>query len=502
MKRNVLKWLLNVIVMGVFLLMVAGCGGQDTTVTMATATANGIVTGKVVDSSTLQPVKNADVVLIANGVKISTKSNASDDPDVAGAFVFTGISATSTNGSGHTLRISAPGFATTLMNIAVAGSADNTPVTTSLGNISLGKGVDLTVIATDQGTPVAGVTINASQNWYSNLSITAVTDADGKAVLKGLCQDAQYMVTSAPFYDGNGNLKYVTSPNNYISYNPNSDRTVSLALVRVGRNDAIQIVASNLLPDGTSYQNYYPYPYNQRVITPDGVIKLVFNYPVTLSGTVTATYVNDQVASTDPNYGKVIPVTTVSASLDQTGTILTITNSAPYLKGQTYTFNGTVTAVVNSQVQTFSLNGVPFNPYFNNNVYIADNTVTGLTPLSALKADNFNGRTGATATTVPSTVYVEFPEKVYGTYSVLSTRSGNATTPINGATVTFGFADGSVVYAANFGGADSATVFRLPIYSVYLPDNSATNINEVTIFINATDAEGNNFSKTVTLPVQ
>jgi len=500
-KRNVLKWLLNVSVVGVFLLMVAGCGGQDTTVTMATATANGIVTGKVVDSSTLQPVKNADVVLIANGVKISTKSSASDDPDVAGAFVFTGISATPN--SFHTLKISAPGFATTLINVMVAGSADNTPVTTSLGSISLGKGFDLTVIATDQGTPVAGVTINASQNWNSTLSITSVTDADGKAVLKGLCQELQYTITSAPFYDNNGNLKYVTSPNNYISYNANSDRTVSLALVRAGRmNDAIQIVASNLLTDGTSYQNYYPYPYNQRVTTPDGVIKLVFNYPVTLSGTVTATYVNDQVASTDPNYGKVIPVMTVSASLDQTDTILTITNSASYLKGQTYTFNGTVTAVVNSRVQTFSLNGVSSNPFFSNKVYIADNTATGLTPLSTLKADNFNGRTGATATTVSSQVYVEFPEKVYGTYSVLSTRSGNTTTPINGATVSFGFADGSVVYAANFGGADSATVFRLPIYSAYLPDNSATNINEVTIFINATDAEGNNFSNTVTLPVQ
>ena len=76
MEMKVQKWLVHVMCAAFFMLL-GGCGGQDTTVTMTTANASGIVTGRIVDSSTLQPVKNADVDLIANGVRLSTKSSAS-----------------------------------------------------------------------------------------------------------------------------------------------------------------------------------------------------------------------------------------------------------------------------------------------------------------------------------------------------------------------------------------------------------------------------------------
>lgn len=487
--------LLMLVMFAAVLMLLGGCG-DDTTV-IQSASASGIVSGRVVDRSTMQPVKNAEVVLIVNGVKTTTRSSSSGDPDVAGTFVFSGVTATGNYGASHILRVTAAGFATAEMYVNVVGSINNAPVTTSLGIIPLGKSFDLTVITTDAGTPVSGVTITATSNWGNAPNVTAVTDANGVGILKGLNQEVTYHISNAPFYDGNGMLKYVSSIAGSAGYL--GGQIVSLPLVKATRQDDIEIVASNLLPDGTSYSSDL---LNRRVITPDGVVKIVFNYPVALSGEVTATYVNNLVASSDPDYGKVISVPTISASLDPTGTILTITNAAPYLKNQTYTFNGTVSAEVNSQTQFFSLGSVSWNPYFASSVYVSDTTATGLSSLTELKADNFNGTSGITGTLDSEQVYVEFPEKVYGSYTVVAKTVGGAVAVVNDAPVSFDFTDGAMVYAGNVGGGDNVVVFRLPINSLYLADNSSSSVNDVTISFSVTDAEGNNFSKTVTLPVQ
>ncbi|ACM18463.1 hypothetical protein Geob_0089 [Geotalea daltonii FRC-32] len=495
MKRNSMMWLVSLVLVTVVALL-PGCG-SDTNVYTSTGAKTGIVTGRVVDSSTMQPIANADVTLVANGEKMAGKTSASSDPDLAGTFVFTGVSSTAPYVSSHTLKISASGYATMQMGLIVSSSADNAPTTTSLGNISLAKGFDLTVVATDEGTPVAGVTISAAS---SGVPITAVTDAGGKAILKGLSQEASYTIASAPFYDNNGALKYLSTTT---SYTASSSHTLSMSLIPANSTSDINIVGSNLLRDGS--KNYYSYPstYNHRVILPESVIKLVFNYPVTLSGAITASYLNDQVASSDPDYRKIINVPTISAALDETGTILTITNSAPYLKNQTYIFNGTVTAVINSVSRSLSLSEVSAsNPYFSNKVYVADNSSTGLSSTTAVKADNFNGTTGTTGTTQPNQVWLVFPEKVYGTYSIIATRISSSGSWPNSSPVSFGFADGDVTYAENSGGADQASLFKLRVSGLTLADNTGSNINEVTIDLKATDAEGNVLNRTLTLPVQ
>lgn len=500
MKTYMPKRWLQMMFMACFVIL-TGCGDENNAVTL-TARASGILTGRIVDSSTMQPVKGADVALIVNGAKMTTASSSSEDPDLAGTFVFTGVSATADNGPGHTLKITAPGFAAMQTFIRIPDSSDNAPLTLSLGIIALGKGFDLTVIASADGTPVAGVTIKASSYyWPYSPEVTAVTDANGQAVLAGLNQELQYGITSAPFYDGNGSLKYLSASTGSVRYSVADSQAVSLPLVSAMRSDDIQIVASNLLRDG-SRDFSYPYLPLQRVLTPNAAIRIVFNYPVTLSEGLSATYVNNLVAANTPDFGKVVDVPSVTASLDPTGTILTITNTAPYLKNQTYTFNGTVMAQVNSLTQFRSLGSFSTNLFFSNRIYVADDTATGLNPLATVQADNYNGTTSATATLVPAQVFVEFPEKVFGTYSVLSTKSGATTTVINSAPVAFNFNDGILGYAPNSSGADNAVAFRVPINSLFLADNSLANTNEVTIFLNVTDAEGNNFSKTVTLPVQ
>lgn len=493
MHKNGLGGWVQILIMAV-VVMLAGCGDQETTVVLTSADGTGIVTGRIVEGATLQPVKNAEVVLLANGEKSTTQSSASDDPDLTGTFVFRGVSATAAYSYGHTLKISAPGFATTQKSVLISASTDTSPMTTSLGDIALGQGFDLTVIATDNGIPVPGITITAS-NSISAFGLTAITDSNGVAVVRGLNQESTYVITNAPFYAGNGVLQYAASSLGWQNYSWLNGRSVSLPLQRAAWNEDIAIIDSNLL--GQSGNFYDPNLPDQEAITPDQTIKIVFNYSVTLAEPVTASFRNDLVDSSDPDFGKVVAVPTVAGFLDATGTILTITNSAPYLTNQSYVLSGMVTAEVNSRPQLFSLSSlVP------DRIYVADTDATGLNPLATLHADNFNGTSDLTASTSPAQVYIEFPEKVYGTYLVVSTQTGTTTAMVNNGSRTFNFTAGDAVYAANYGGYDPAVVFRVPLDGIYLADNSAAEASTVTVMVAVTDAEGNNFNRTVTLPVQ
>lgn len=483
----------------VFVFTCVGCGNgnNDQTILRENATPNAIITGRVIDSSTRKPVGGAEVTLLSNGTKLSVTSNASTDPDLAGTFVFNGIVPTAYSLRGYELNISAPGYAIFQNTLQVPVSTNNMPVAVTLGNIELGKSCDVTVVVTDDGIPVPDVVVFTSTqyNYFSGGSISAVTDVNGTAILKGLNQESSYEFMTAPKYDANGSMLYPATSSFNIYQPQNSARTASISITPVMRDDSIQIIGSNLLSNGSTTYG----PPSKNVIKSDSLIKIVFNYPVELTGNVTATYLNNLVPSSDPDYGKVLTVTTLSGSLDPTGTILTVANSLPYLRNQSYTFVIPVNATVNGRMQAYDFS-MP-SPFFSNPIYVTDDSLSGLSPATTLTADNFNGTSGATATSSSGQVYVEFPEKVYGSYRIISTRNGTTVTPSSDSSRNFGFFDGTIIYASNSGGADGAVVFKLPIFE-FLPDNRSGSPSEVTIYFDVTDAEGIRLNKTVTLPVQ
>jgi hypothetical protein len=530
--------------------------------------------------------------LLYNGTKAVTTSNASD-PDLIGTFAFSGLPAGSL-----VVQIEMDGFATTQRSITVpqSQSLDPTPVTTSLGDVTLGKPYDLTVTAVDGGTPIAGVAIVAiSQNYGNPYKISGVTQNDGTVVLKGLDLSNNYFITTEQVYDTNGNIMYsqvscpFTAQNslansltiplqkastvdlsvvvtdkgtpiagvtvsalayggqqgtiygvtgldgiavlkglslsninyqivtnavlasdgtsykysssmaaNYFNPANTSNRTVSIALQTPSDNSSVSIIATNLLTPPASYSYPQFNPSAIKFTTPGGAIKIVFSYPVSLTGAVTASYQNTLVASGSPNDGATITINTVSAALDATGTIMTITNSAPYLIDQTYTFNGGITGMVNGTVQPLDLNNLL------GQVSIADNTVTGLNA-SSFVADNYSGTwDGGTGINTPNIysqnlVYINFPEYVYGTYRIVSTSVGATTNyPYYSNDANF---TPVAVFAARSGGKDAKIVYRQPLY-LYMPDSVGSNLSQVTVYLDVTDAFGNSFSGQVTLNVQ
>jgi len=134
MKKYSYVLLLTLILGGA--LMLYGCEGDvelSGTITVEeninVADATGTITGRVVDASTVDPTEGADVTLIVNGAKRTTTSATSDDEDLKGYFVFSGVPANIGTGVGYTLNISATGYADFTRRVLVPQTMYNTPVT-------------------------------------------------------------------------------------------------------------------------------------------------------------------------------------------------------------------------------------------------------------------------------------------------------------------------------------------------------------------------------------
>lgn len=526
--------LLGAIFLGVGLIL-SGCSEDSFDLNVKVADATGTITGKVIDGATRAPIGDADLTLIVNGQKRTAKSSVDADPDLTGTFVFGGVPA-----GDHTLKVSAAGFAVIQFSVEVASSRDNTPVTENVGLVPLGKAFDLTVVATADGTAVSGVTVFAEPEGTSfdcskssffffepifassdsEHEISAVTGADGKATLTGLNQCVNYMIVAAP-HDGNGDGQYdhVTAAA-FFDGATNSARTVSLALAPAQRNDEITVVATSTDPNqsagfgirnitdtgadpGTNSFFGFFGSFDSTVST--APIKIVFNYPVSLSGGMTVStnslLVNPDASPavpddvTDATFGDTV-ILTAPAALDSTGTILTINPpTGGFPKNEMITLNGSVTATIFGATSIFS-DGI-----LDGNLYVADDTATGLSATTTLTADNYNGSTG---TTVGSgTVYLEFPEYVTGTFRVISTTVGTTVTEINGPTNTIDpfsgemvFTDGSLVPACGSCGTGAGIFYRVPT------GEFLANGDKIKVAVDVTDAEGNHFNKEVELTVQ
>jgi hypothetical protein len=532
------------------ILSLTGCG--DTTNINPTivkeASPTGTITGTVMDGNTRLPLEAASLSLVVNGEKRTTESSSALDSDLKGTFAFPGVPAGS-----HTLRISAPGFAKVQLLINMPPSADNTPITANLGPITLGKAFDIKVITTNIGNIITGVPVFAMPNGrsadcnafsfftpnplFTSTDISdetrSTTDASGIATLSGLSQCDRYLIVAPP-YDSNNDGTYDYVATAVVLEGINSEKTISLPLTQAQRDDPISVVAtsmdlnkkvafslhnisdtgpdpgSDLILVGTGcLSGCSQSPFSIPSSNTNSVIKLVFNYPVSIDGAITVTYSDDLVNPDqdgndliDPEFPKTKSLA-VTTALDSTGTILTVTPPAGgFPKNETIRI-GSITATIK---------GIP--SFFGQDVYIADNTSTGLTASSGITADNYNG---SSSSSTLSAVYLEFPEYVRGTYQVISyTTASNVTqgsgdiVPINPDSFSSGtagemvYTDGTLAPLCSRCGNGAGIVHRVPLQSPN-PFSSALFLadgDKVKLQIDVTDTEGNRFFKEVDLTVQ
>ncbi len=500
----------------------AGCS-DSRNVTVKSADSVGVITGRVIDFSTQQPIANAQVILKTgiNFMVTKTISDSNPNPNLnrTGVFTFNGVPA-----GQYTIKIVATGYAViqddSSMDYNSYTNSNNT-VVYDYGNIPLYKGYNLDVYVNSNGTALSGIHIYTVENdticgyignsWFYSPEITATTDATGHATLSGLSQCEYYeIVAPATDVNGDGIYDYQTG----IAYSPDlplagSNMALSLNMPPAQRYDNISVLATsavnypNLSTGSWYYDPFMGYVY--AAVAPQGDIVYVFNYPVSLDY-VSLDYGNVRVVATDPNYGHILN-TPFSATLSAGNTVLTIHPTSNLAINNTYLLSGQVSANIGGALQTYALGSSPLTLW-----YVFDNTSTGVSStLSSsgftITADNFNGVVNSG---VASAVYLKFPEFVRGTYKILAVTNAGTTT-YYGAFGAQGNLSGStndrIYYEGNVGGggceglncgpAGLKVVYRVPL-GINLADDSslgggAPGVNNVTVSLDLTDTEGNRY---------
>jgi hypothetical protein len=434
------------LVLGIGLLPL-GCSDDDADVTLKRGNPTGTITGKIIDGNTREPVGGAEVVLVVNDSKQTTVSSSSTDPDLTGRFALSNVPAGT-----HTLRISTNGFATVQFRVTVPQTFDNAPVTANVGTIGLARAFDLTVVVTANGAPIEGITVFAEPQLTSaecskdfdspifglvdddpfeeetgvgvdaEFEITALTGADGTAVLSGLNECLGYFIVAPPFdSDGDGVPDFETTARAYEG-RPSSEPTVSLALSPTGRDEPIEVIFATFDVNeeaGFEARNISDVgdlasplivgtvdPFRPSVISSVGSnkpITMVFNLPVRLDSGLTVSHRNELVdpdADSDLVVDPQFPETVVlgaAPTLDSTGTILTITPpEGGWPVNNVLTVNGVVSATHSGPLDFSFFDPIAFNQAtfheLDMALYVADSTATGVGgDTFTLTADNYSG---------------------------------------------------------------------------------------------------------------
>jgi len=482
------------------------------------------VVGEVNDAASLQAIEGATIELSSETgqTTICTRKSAA-----SGTFLLPGIPVGT-----YTARVTAAGFAGTSFSVNVS-AAIGTAASMDVGHVLLGKPMDLTVMATSNGVPTAGVPVMAfmtspltgvCNDYYLPMTIansgttfvvSATTGTSGTVVLDGLSQCGGYEIMTGSFdSDGDGLNDYAANAA-YYTFDPETSVTsMAIAITAVssyGYTEPQQVVASNMrrsssinyyVENITDITNYYSsYFSGYDTIGASQPIRLVFSYPLSLSGTITASYTED-LADPDGNGDGVVdtafPVempVAITTSFDPTGMVLMI---APPVGGfpinRLVKIHGAVNVIEHGTPQVVDLGDISG---WIDRVYISDDTVTGLNSATTITADNYNGNNGSS-----SSVYLEFPEYVTGAIRVLSCTKSGVPTIVNGTVVSTRY--GEMVFTdGNTGGqcagrcGSGAGVFYRVDTGLPLSDG-----DDITVEVDVTDIEGYRFTKQVQLTVQ
>lgn len=520
----------------VFILFV-GCG------TPPSDFSAGSVYGKVVDVTTRAGISGAKVYLYVSGdEKSATTSSDKEDTtyyNEAGDFKIAGVE----DGT-HRLIVSIDGYATYEQWVNFANPSNSAASYSVLagvtGTISMQRGcsVNVYVVEEDSGSPISGVTVYATSAGVTAPEISVVSDTEGLAAFTGLAQLTTYTLTGAPF-DSDSDGTYDFSTGNVAGYNcTNSDSTVALEMNIARRDDTIQVIAGSFdaYPTlGNRYGTNDVVAASSFGVVPAGPITLVFNYPVEMTdGSSVFNLTNNYLLSTNASYGTGVGVT-ASNLLSAGNTILTITPSSALATNGMYNLVGSVSAVISGERQYSSFDSLATDYSNWYAFYASEWTLEG-----SVTADNYNGSNDASL--AAAQVFLEFPEYLYGTAEVISynvagveryptvasnevdlsggmividegtANARNNTDANNGAGCTAGAVPcgcpthDSTVTACNAGTTPAGEVkYAVGIPVTTLPamaDWLEAAVQTVTVFIDATDYEGNQYTGSVTLPIQ
>lgn len=412
----------------------------------------------------------------------------------------------------HTLTISKDGFATISQLVTIPPSDDTVyvPVSDSGESVTkMSKAFDAKVVVTMDGRPVAKALVVVTPRGLQgdpSRDISANTDDAGIVIVKGLPQNAGSFNVLIPAVDANGDgvIDYSTYLDYFYYRGPQTVWPIAVSqIVRGGDVRMIGSVcdtyASMATLDDDDQGRWLPPRTPYCVIQKANKLYFVFNRPLTIAEGANVTLV-------DSTAGVAAPVeVAATAAMSAEGVVMTITPSAELVENHVYglkadsKFRFTYTS--GAMLKNYDW---PMTPIY----------VTSEAPLNETEiiADNYNGKTGAGGVLQVGNIFIKFPKVVAGTIQFKSfifedrpmPPQVNVALPISG----------DMRSDKNDNGCNAAGCKTDALYykvalmagnaQVFLGDNGAGNpakTNSVTVHITATDAQGNNIDKDLTLPV-
>lgn len=558
-----------VLVLFVPMLFLAGCTEDHLTIDASVADPHGTVTGKVIAGTTRVGIPKATVTLIVNGTlrRTVTKTDPfpTDTIDDAGFFEFGGVPS-----GQHQLRVEASGFATiqTLVTVPFSNEA-NQPVTVNQGNIVMAEVFELIVntINGKTGAPVTGITVFAeptnqiaseceklggfdifdltSDDSFEITDVSATENDSAKAHLVGLNKCEVYIIV-APAQSG-----FITSSSTFLGGTNQANEMTLVLIAEVDNTSGFGIISSNF-GSGAAFSaanlgvvdegntgvgslaklgftlSLAPHA-TTRSTGSTGNIVLVFSHPIALNGGFEITHVNDLIdpdtadaASTvdfpDAGFPKVV-TTAVTTTLSANETVLTINPNTNLPPNESIILHGRVSAAASKSTLDLETLGSTDAA----GIYVSDDTASSLTALSQVTADNYNGSTGDSdlnddGTVDKTTVFLEFPEAVTGSFRIVCVADTSPTCSDTGSSpVTIGPTNSTVVFTdgrqdagnafscpgglLDCTGSGAGVIFRVNT-GVALADDNLESNNEISVFLDVTTADGTRLQGVVILPVQ
>lgn len=492
------------------------------------------IAGRILDGQTQRPLSGVTVKIC------NYEATSSSDGD---GHWFIELSPGIGSGTSVTVTFERSGYGSMATQIGIfpdtgvfEGALQNKQFI-DVGTTSLRQGEPLTANVTRDGAPLAAATVvavldhlNFSEDgtaFCTDLNIVGTTNASGVATLPNLDPTRNYRVW-VPHQDlnGDGTLD-IFSGSSFV----NISETGNVVAVNVETFDPDSfpsVTGSNLmrynsffdLPTGTvaddqprtsasrgwadlnnrSVDREFVF-FSEAVVTPNHSVQLVFRYPVDVFES-NFRYRNNLVSFADPDYDDNLRIDATATALAGSGnTIYNFTPVTPLPVNEVVTLN----LVARSRFDPSSSSNVTYN------FYVPANLTT-----IPVGIDNYNGsRDGSGGS---NTTYLRFNEAVEGFYKVLAFTIDTSVTTFEDPfewSIQF-TGDEQIINnqlaapptGSNVGqsgavaGRHFTTRIRTPFSSFLSLNDSATQVNTVTIEISARNIAGETLDTVVTLPVE
>ncbi|MDH5559777.1 MAG: hypothetical protein OEY59_02880 [Deltaproteobacteria bacterium] len=474
-----------ILIMMILSLTLVGCKTDNAVTTAANTGETTYLYGKIVDAETSEGIASARVSVKVDGTWHSVYTKTGNNDEVLnnkGDFVFTNLSVPGTGemtivvDQGRSKTQYIPYYGTLGYDLPTTLPTDSTYINDgNIGDIPLNRGTTATVYVVDSQSgdfitrpgdePIAIYDADARDGVRGSAAVPIIKAKQDTTDLNKYSIDVPVLNLTTLYvpsfygtvvYDATGDItsdstRFSTNMATTITEFEKNAGSVTkyISMTRLANGTGLSTVADNLFAVGTGVGTA------QTVIKKNQVIKLFFNMPVQFDTTnhTFLLYTTDNLRALTATEYVLNTTVAVTPALSMDNTMLSLTPNTALTENATYSVSGMLKSLSNTDItsmeEVYQISGFIPNMYVDNS---SATSIGGATPKITL--DNFNFCTGGSRVQTPTTplttdtppawgtaigdctvggdpnsLYLVFPEHVWGAFTVNSFTHAGTTYP-------------------------------------------------------------------------